>query len=423
VTKLSMLKKSEGQEGYDTAEPALGRRASLLSDVTVLDLTTVLAGPFGSMILADLGATVVKIERLSGDPTREVAPYYLGGDSAYFLSVNRNKLSMGVDLKSRDGRRVLERLVQGSDVVLDNLRVRQRHNLGLSYEQISVVNPRVIGCSLTGFGSDGPYRDRGAYDMVIQALSGVMSLTGEDGGPSVRSGVPVGDLVAGMYMVIGVLAALAEREASGKGQHIDIGMLDCSVSLLTYLASYYFIGGLVPSHQGRGHVSVPTYNTFVTGDSEDLVICADTQPMWVALCTVLRRGDLVDEVHFKDNPTRLAHKEELLAILRAEVSKWSLNDLYTELVTAGVPAAPINRVDQVMKDPQLLSRGMVVGVPHRNGGTYRAVGSPVKCSRSAADTFLPPPGLGEHSRVIMRRAGFSEAEIDAFIQSGSVGSV
>jgi len=398
----------------------MGTRASLLSGLSVLDLTGFLAGPYGSMILGDMGAAVTKVEPVMGDNTRGLGPYEFGGDSAYFLSINRNKQSISVDLKSAGGRSVIERLIRGSDVVLDNLRQRQREQLGLGYERIQQLNPQAISCSVTGFGSDGPYQDRAAYDMIVQALSGVMSLTGDEEGRSVRAGVPIGDLVAGMYVVIGVLGALEERHHSGHGQHIDIAMLDSQVSMLTYLASYYLIGGVVSGRQGRGHVSIPTYNSFATKDGIDLVVCANTEEMWMSLCRVLRRSDLIDDAKFRTNSDRLAHKEELIPILRAEIVDWPMDALYSALLEAGVPAAPIQTIAEVINDPQVLERDMVVTVPHRSGGTFDSLGSPIKCSRSVGGSFLPPPGHGEHTEAVLREIGFLDDEIVELVRSGAV---
>jgi CoA:oxalate CoA-transferase len=281
----------------DSPDIGRGKRLSLLKDVKVLDLTHFLAGPFGGMVLADMGASVLKVEQLVGDSVRKSPPYFFEGDSAYFLAINRNKDSIALDLRTPEGQEVLRRLVLRSDVVLDNLRAPQRAALGLSYENLERINPRIVSCSITGFGSDGPYSDRPAYDIIVEALGGIMSVTGPVGGPSVRAGVPIGDIVAGLYAAIGTLAGLESRRATGHGTHIDISMLDCQVSLLSYLAQYYLTGGLVATHQGKAHVSIPTYNTFATKDSREIVIAANTEGMWKALCQVLGREDRRRAVH------------------------------------------------------------------------------------------------------------------------------
>ena len=392
-------------------------RQGPLAGLRVLDLTRFLAGPFGSMILADMGADVVVVESPDGDSTRYLAPHFFQGDSAYFLSINRNKRSIAVDLKTAEGQRVLHRLVRWSDVVLDNLRPAQREALGVSYAQLERINPRVVSCSLTGFGSDGPYRDRPAYDIIVQALSGVMSLTGEPGGPSLRTGVPIGDLVAGMYMTIGVLAAVREREDSGRGQHIDVGMLDCQVSFLSYLASYYLISDVVPRHQGRAHDSIPTYNTFLASDGVEIVVAANTEAMWRSMCDVLGVGELVKDPRFRTNTERLENRRALLdelerAFLRSPADHW-----YSAFTSAGVPAAPINTLDRVVADPQVVHRGMIIDVPHREGGSFRSVGSPLKPSRSEPSPPSSPAALGEHGPEILADLGLSPSEIDRLIDS------
>jgi CoA:oxalate CoA-transferase len=397
-----------------------GKRLALLKDVRVLDLTNFLAGPFGTMVLADMGASVLKIEQLSGDIVRKSPPYYHEGDSAYFLSVNRNKESIALDLRTPQGKEIMRGLVKRADVVLDNLRGRQRAALGLSFEDLKQVNPRIVCCSITGFGSAGPYADRPAYDIIVEALGGIMSLTGPVGGPSVRAGVPIGDITAGLYAAIGVLAGLEARRATGEGTHIDISMLDCQVSLLSYLAQYYFTGGFVASHQGKAHVSIPTYNTFEASDGREVVIAANTQAMWETLCKVLGQPDLPHDDRFADNVARLAHRDELMAILRGEIAKRESAELYEALVEAGVPAAPINPIDIALRDPQVQHRDMVVTAPHRAGADFVTLGSAVKSAYSHGDDFQSPPGLGQHSAPVLADLGYTPAEIEELARAGVV---
>jgi CoA:oxalate CoA-transferase len=388
-----------------------GRRLSLLTGIKVLDLTHFLAGPFGSMVLADMGASVLKVEQLTGDAVRQSPPYFYEGDSAYFLSVNRNKESIALDLRTPQGQEVMRRLVERADVVLDNLRAPQRAALGLSFDDLKKVNPRIVSCSITGFGSDGPYSDRPAYDIIVEALGGIMSLTGPVGGPSVRAGVPIGDITAGLYAAIGTLAGLQSRHATGEGAHIDISMLDCQVSLLSYLSQYYFTGGLVASHQGKAHVSIPTYNTFETSDGREVVIAANTQGMWEALCKVLGRPELLDDERFTDNVARLEHRDVLVPILQAEIARRKSAELYEALVAAGVPAAPINSIESALADPQVRHRNMVVTSPHRDGADFPTLGSAVKSECSVGDEFRSPPGLGQQSESVLADLGYTTAEI------------
>jgi CoA:oxalate CoA-transferase len=404
-----------------TDEVPTGRRLNLLDGVKVLDLTRFLAGPFGGMVLADLGADVLKVEQLTGDPTRDNPPYYHQGDSAYFLAINRNKRSIALDIRSPEGAEVLRKLVAESDVILDNLRSPQRKKLGLDYDRLAEINPRIVSVSVTGFGSDGPYADRPAYDIIVEALAGVMSVTGPIGGPSVRAGVPIGDITAGLYAAIGALGGLQTVRSTGRGAHIDIGMLDCQLSLLSYLAQYYFNGGLVAAHQGREHVSIPTYNTFATADGSEIVIAANTEEQWRSLCTVLRREDLSAEEKYATNALRLRHRDELVPVLRAEMAKWDRDELDQALVAAEVPVAPINTIDVALRSPQVAHRDMVVRAPHRNGGDFTTLGVAVKSEQRQGEDFTSPPALGGDTLDVLRHLGYDQDTIAALDEQGVIG--
>jgi CoA:oxalate CoA-transferase len=399
-----------------------GQRLSLLSGVRVLDLTRFLAGPFASMVLADLGASVLKVEPLTGDTTRVINPYFFGGDSAYFLSVNRNKESIAIDLRAPGSREIMHRLIESHDVILDNMREGQRSALGLSFEDLQTINPRIISCSVTGFGSDGPYSSRPAYDIIVEALGGIMSLTGPEGGPSVRAGVPIGDIAAGLYAAIATLSALKSLETTGIGVHVDVSMLDCQVSLLSYLAQYYFTGGLVARHQGRAHLSIPTYDTFLTRDGRDIVIAANSQEMWGALCGVLGHDELTVDVRFLTPADRLTHREELTPILRSLIATMDLEDLYGALVEADVPVAPIHSIEAALSDEQVTHRRMVVTSPHRSGSEFVTLGVPVKAEASVGEEFSSPPGLGGETDRVLRDLGFTDDEIRGFHDEGIVRS-
>lgn len=377
-------------------------REGLLGGVRVLDLTRFLAGPYATMIFADMGASVIKIEDAEGDGTRVLPPHFVNGDSAYFLSVNRSKHSVQLDLRSEDGQDLLRRLVAESDVVIDNLRAEKRTELGLSHDHLAAINPMIVSCSLTGFGSDGPYSDRPAYDIVVQALSGVMSLTGERGGRPVRAGVPIGDLVAGLYAVIGVLGALNERATSKRGQHIDVAMLDCQVSLLSYLASYFFAGGEAPGPQGRSHDSIPTYDTFQCADGADVVVAANTERMWQQLCGVLDRPDLTDDERYRTNADRLRNRGTLTVELASAFLCDSAASWADRLNAADVPCARVQNVEEALSDPQVRHREMVWSVPHRDGLTFDCVGSPIKASRSRPSSPFSAPGLGQDTEMVQR---------------------
>jgi len=398
-----------------------GKRSSLLAGVRILDMAGGLAGPFSTMLLADMGAEVVNLEPLGGDGTRRVPPYFVDGDSAYFLSINRNKKSIAIDLKSDEGRQVLDRLLVWADVVVDNLRLEKRKKIGLEYERISAVNPALVSCSLTGFGSDGPYSARPAMDIVVEAMAGVMSLTGPVGGPSVRAGVPIGDLVAGMYMSIGVLAGLQHKNATGVGRHIDISMLDSQISLLSYLGQFYIESGVVPTHQGRGHVSSPTYDAFATRDGE-VVIAAESDGAWQGLCKTLGLTDLLDDPRCIDRRARLEHREVVSDALTGAFAQRETQEVYEALNAADVPCAPINSVDAALRDPQVAHRDMVVSVRRRDGGDFVTLGSVLKVDGDADSEFFAPPALGANTDEILAEVGFSAAEIELMRSAGALRS-
>ncbi|RMG48064.1 MAG: CoA transferase, partial [Acidobacteria bacterium] len=306
-----------------------------LTGVRVLDLTQFLAGPYGSMLLGDLGAEIIKIEPPGGDPMRRMPPYFLAGESAYFLSINRNKRSVTLDLKSSAGRQVFHDLVRVSDVVLDNFRPGVMEELGLGYETLRRINRRIIACSITGFGKTGPYRDRPAFDLVLQAMSGAMSITGEPGRTPVRMGIPMGDLAGGMFAAQAISAALYARERTGEGCFIDLGLMDCLTALLTYVAQYYLAGGPVPRPAGSHHQSVVPYGVFATADGY-LVIAVFAEKFWRALCRALERPDLAEDPRFARNELRLKHRAELLSILQEIFRRRPTEEWLTRLEAEGV---------------------------------------------------------------------------------------
>jgi CoA:oxalate CoA-transferase len=396
-----------------------GQSSGPLADVTVLDLTQHLAGPFASQILGDLGARIIKVEPPAGDSTRHIGPYFVDEESAYYLSANRNKESVCIDLKTQGGQDALLALVARADIVLENFRPGTLDKLGIGYETLSSVNEKVVVCSISGFGQDGPYRDRPAFDMIVQALSGGMSLTGEADGLPVRSGLPIGDLCAGMYGVIGALAGLARVAAGGPGSYVDVAMLDTQVSLLSYVASYYLTGGAIPGRQGREHMSIPTYRAFTCLDGQDIVVAANTQRMWVGLCAALDVPALADDERFTDNNARQRNRAVLDPQLGAAAAQWEAAVLLERLREAGVPCAPLNDVGDALADPQVRHRGMVLELPF-GGTTVSAVGNPVKISEPRQG-HRPPPHLGEHTVSVLREvAGMTDDEIDELIQASAV---
>ena len=377
-----------------------------LDGVRVLDLTGFLSGPFGSQILGDLGAEILKIEPPAGDNSRSVPPHFVDETSVYYLSTNRNKKSAVIDLKDPEGKRVIKGLIAKSDIVLENFRPGALARLGLDYETIADEIPKIIWCSISGFGQDGPYAHRPAYDMIVQAYSGGMSLTGERGGTPVRAGLPVGDLTAGLYGVIAVLAALNKRTHTGKGDYIDISMLDCQLAFLSYQGAYYLHSGNVPGPQGRSHDSIPTYRCFTAGDGIDVAVTANTQRMWEELCCVLALPELIDDERFRTLSDRHQNRAELEPKLEQAFLARGADEWVRLLTDAGVPVAPVNTVDRALSDEQVRYRKMVVDLQSESGAeSVRVVGNPMKF-RSIPNPILNyPPRLGEHTEEIIKLSG------------------
>lgn len=398
-------------------------RSGPLSHVLVLDLSSFLAGPYCTQILADLGARIIKLERLEGhgDFTRHLPPHFVKGTSAYFHSINRSKESVVIDLKRPEGRDVFLRMIRQADMVCENYRPGVMQRLGLGYAQLAEVNPRIVLCSISGFGQDGPYRERPAYDMIVQALSGSMSITGEPGRSPVRMGIPLGDLAAGMFGAIGALAALQRRDLDGRGQHVDVSMLDCQVSMLCYLAEYYLVSREVPGPQGRGHLSIPTYRSFTCGDGIDVTVTANTEKMWQSLCQMLGLPELIQDPRFLTNEERSRNKEALWKELEAAFLQQPSTEWLKRLEASDIPAAPVNTVDRALADPQVRHRHMVVTAQHRDGDTLPLLGNPVKLSRTSCETITWPPELGEHTRPVLEQLlGMSPEEVSALETSGVV---
>lgn len=396
---------------------------SPLRGLRILDLSQFLAGPFCTQILADLGAEIIKIEPQAGDPTRALPPYFFKGESAYFLAINRTKRSVVLDLSTEAGRHVFYDLVRRADVLLEAFRPGVAKKLGVNYDTIRGINPRIVYCSISGFGQDGPYAMRPAYDMIVQALSGAMSLTGEVGGRPVRSGTPIGDLNAGQSAATAILAALWERQRSGTGQAIDISMLDVQVAMLSYLGEYHLISGDVPGLQGRGHMSIPTYNAFRSRDGRDVLICANTERMWQQLCEALEMPQLANDPRFATNERRHANRAQLEPLLEQAFAKHDCAELLQRFHERGIPSAPVNSVAEALSDPQVVHRRMVRTVDHTLGGTIRLLGNPIKFSRSSEDEFASPPTLGQHTETILREVlDYSPEHIDKLRKQGAFGS-
>lgn len=392
--------------------------AQPLKGLRVLDLTQFLSGPYATMILGDLGAEVIKVEPHGGDSARSIPPHFVGDDSAYYLSVNRNKQSVAVDMKQAAGREVVRELALRCDVLIENFRPGVAQKLGLCYEELSAQQPRLVWCSISGFGQDGPYRDYPAYDMIVQALSGGMSLTGEHGGLPVRSGIPLGDLAAGMFSVIGIQSALLERERSGRGRQIDIAMLDCQISMLCYQAAYHLITGVVPGTQGRGHDSIPTYRAFVAGDNVNVVVCANTERMWEEMAGALGVPELIADPRFKTNADRHRNRAELWPLLDAAFLRQPSAHWVERFRASAIPVGVVNTLDRALTDPHVQHRNMVLDLGGE-GRPVRVAGNPVKFTGEQEPAAVYPPPLGaDTGSVLTRVLGWPPERVEALLKQG-----
>ena len=392
---------------------------STLAGVRILDLTRMLAGPYGTLLLADMGAEVIKIEDPgAGDPIRAMGPPFLEEESAYFMAINRNKRSVTLDLRSDQGRELFFELVEVSDVVIDNFRVGVTSRLGIEHAACAARKPDIITCSITAFGEDGPYRDLPAFDLILQAMGGGMSITGEPGRPPVRMGIPIGDLAGGMFGAFAVCAALYHRTATGAGQHLDIGLLDVQVSLLTYVAQYHWADGRVPGPIGSGHQSVVPYQVFETAD-RPLVVAVFIDRHWPPFCRALGLDEFAER--YPRNVDRLAARETLIPVIAERFRGGTVEDWIEALRREGVPCGPVNTVDRVLTDPQVLHRGMVAesSRPHPVAGSHHLLGNPVK--NGEPDVFDPSPVLGEHDEeILVGLLGHSHDELEAWRRDGIV---
>ncbi len=383
-----------------------------LDDVTILDLSHALAGPFASTLLADYGADVIKIEPLDGDIARTWGPPFHGAETAYFVNLNRNKRSLALDLKHPEGRAIFFRLLAGADVVLENLRVGAVARLGLDYACVAAQQPRIVYCSISGFGQDGPYRDRAALDLVVQAESGMISVTGEPGGRGVRCGVSIADLTAGLYAVVGILTALHARERTGAGQFVDVSMLEGQLGLLSGMIGAYLADGIVPQPLGTAYGALLPYQTFRTR-TRDIAVGIGSDKLWRTFCPLIGLERIRDDPRFATNAARNANRAALVTLLQEAFLTRSYEEWESILQSAGIPVGAINTLDQVVAHPQVAARGVLVESVHPTAGPVRSVGPPVRLSRTPGAVRRPAPLLGEHSGEILReRLGMSEAEID-----------
>ena len=394
-----------------------------LAGLTVLDLTHMLSGPYGSMLLADLGACTIKVEPLGGEGTRRLLAddplYSRDGVGAYFLTLNRNKESVAIDLKHPAGLQVFMDCVRRVDAVIDNFAAGVTRRLGIHHEALAKINPRIVTCSITGFGETGPQRDRPAFDQVVQAMGGGMSITGDVDGMPTRSGIPIGDLGGGVFAALGVLAALQARGSNGGGRHVDVSMLDVQVSLLNYMATMYLMSGVVPQRIGNGHFVHVPYNRYASADGHLIVACIG-DPFFARLVEVLDVPEL-RAPEFATQPGRYAAKEFIDEVVGRELRRHGNAHWLERLAQARIPCGPVNDFAQALADPQILARDMVVEVALNNGDRLRMPGNPVKIDGWQAAAPTPPPGLGEHtSRVMQTLLGYGPERIAALRAQGAI---
>ncbi|MCE2464756.1 MAG: CoA transferase [Dehalococcoidia bacterium] len=394
-----------------------------LDGVRVLDLTRALAGPYCSMMLGDYGADVVKIEIPgTGDDTRGWGPPYIGDQSAYFLSINRNKRSITLNLRNPKGRDVFMEMARTADVIVENYTPGVTARLGIDYDSVKAIKPGIIYCSISGFGQTGPYREKPAYDQVMQGLGGIMSLTGEPDGSPVKMGIALTDIGAGMMGAYGILAALYHRESSqgGEGQHIDVSMLDLQVAWLTYMGGYFFATGNNPQKVGAAHPTLVPYQAFMCQDSKYINIAVGSERLWQRFCAAMGRKDLQDDPNYAENGDRVRNRSKLVPLLQEEFLKKPTAEWVTQLEAGGVPCGPINELSDVFTDPQVLERNMLLEVAHPTLGTIKQAGIPIKYSRTEGEIRLPPPLLGEHTRELLTEMGYTEAQLKDLADSEAI---
>ncbi|MCS5736074.1 CaiB/BaiF CoA transferase family protein [Herbiconiux daphne] len=389
-----------------------------LEGVRIVDLTTFLSGPSATQLLGDLGAEVIKVESLDGDSSRAIAGPEVAGQSAYFLANNRNKRSIAIDLKSAQGLDIMKRLIAGADVVIENFRPGVCARLGIDPEAVTAEHPALVWASISGFGQQGPLREKPAYDMVVQALSGVMSLTGHPGAPAARLGIPAGDVVAGLYAVIGVVSALRARSETGRGRIVDVSMLGGQLAMLSYQALYTFINQVAPGPQGAGHDSIATYRSFQGADGREFVVTANTPRMWQALCRTLGLDDLITDERFVDAASRLHNREALWELLEGRFAESSAADWVRRLSAVQVPVAPVKDVLEALTDARAADDGSIITVGNggAGGAEFENVATPIRFVATAEVESHYPPLLGEHTvDILVHDLGLSPSDVDALI--------
>ncbi|WP_371366065.1 Acetyl-CoA:oxalate CoA-transferase [Sporomusa rhizae] len=382
-----------------------------LENVVVLDLTRVLAGPYASMMFADFGANVIKIEApKGGDDSRAFGPF-VGKESAYFMSLNRGKRSMTLNLKEAKAKEIFKEMVKKADVVLENYRPGTMEKLGLGYDVLKEINPKIIYTACSGFGHTGPYSSKPAYDVIVQGMGGIMSITGQEGGEPTRVGASVGDVTAGLFAVIGTLTALYTREVTEIGQKVDVAMLDCQVAILENAIARYVTSGVAPQPIGNRHPSITPFEAFKAKDGY-IIIAVGNDRLWSDFCNLINRPDLIQDERFVTNPKRTENQKALKAILDTVFPEKAVDEWIAALDNAGIPCGPINTIDRVMNNEQIIARDMIVETDHPTAGKVKMAGVPIKMSETPGTIERPAPLLGQHTEEILSEVlGISSEEV------------
>jgi formyl-CoA transferase len=394
--------------------------AGPLSGVRVLDLSRVLAGPYATMILGDLGADVIKVEQPgTGDDTRAWGPPWAGTESAYYLSVNRNKRGITVNLKSAEGQAIIRDLAATSDIVVENFKLGALERMGLGYEQLREVNPRLVWATVSGYGPDGPWADRAGYDFVVQGESGIMAITGVPDGEPMKVGVAIVDITTGLFTAIAVLSALRVRDATGVGQKVDTSLLTSAVAWLANVGQSHLVSGKPARRFGNAHANIVPYQVFRARD-QHITIGVGNDRQFRSLCEVLGRPEVADDERFRTNPQRVEHRDELIALLQSVFETGDADEWLDACYRAGIPSGKINTVEQVFQHEQVLARDMLVEIEHPMAGMLKMAGIPYAMSETPASIRLAPPTLGQHTDEVLRELGRSDDEIRTLHESGAV---
>lgn len=385
-----------------------------LEGIRVLDLTRALAGPFCTLMLGDNGADVIKVEIPgTGDDTRKWGPPFIGEESAYYLSINRNKRSLTLNLQDAQAKEVFMKLAKDTDVVVENFTPGVMGRFGLDYDAVKAVNPKVVYCSISGFGQDGPYRNRPAYDQIMQGVGGLMSITGEPDGEPQKIGIAVTDIGAGMWSAFAIMAALHYREKSGEGQYIDISMLDAQVAWLTYQAAFFFANGEAPKRMGAAHPTLVPYQAFMCNDGKYINVAVGSERIWERFCKGMGREDLKDHPDYATNSVRVNNRGAIVSMLQEIFLTRPVAEWVEDLQAANVPCGPINDLADVFADPQVLARNMYLEMPHPTLGSIKQTGLPIKFSLTPGGLDRHPPLLGEHNQEILQSLGYSDADVQS----------